>query len=290
MEDSDSIAACGSIPIVGLMTMAALEGTQETARASFARLRETRDLLRRKTGLPLAGAFDGDVWRFRARHSGRGNLGAHRLGDFRRVAAVIAVAPHAAGAILPVLAHAGARRNAILGERAGSLRVAVTSPPEPRKSQRGDPDAAGGIAGGEARPDQPDFGGDGAAEAVFVRRDRAGGAVGAAGGGDTGIEFVVFGRMSTISYGGYLDVRPGSRSDGGGLNGQPGTRETGHALQRRGSRQDPPLRWAAGRIVELPGPLGPGGVQIYRVLVRAKPEPKYIELREDQLQLVPTKV
>jgi pyridoxal phosphate enzyme (YggS family) len=54
VEDSDSIAACGSIPIVGLMTMAALEGTQESARASFARLRETRDLLREKTGLALA--------------------------------------------------------------------------------------------------------------------------------------------------------------------------------------------------------------------------------------------
>jgi uncharacterized protein (TIGR00251 family) len=47
---------------------------------------------------------------------------------------VIAVAPHAAGTILPVLAHAGARRNAILGERAGSLRVAVTSPPERGKA------------------------------------------------------------------------------------------------------------------------------------------------------------
>ena len=30
-----------------------------------------------------------------------------------------------------------------------------------------------------------------------------------------------------------------------------------------------------GRIVELRGPLGPGGVQIYRVLVRRKPEPTY---------------
>ncbi len=45
-----------------------------------------------------------------------------------------------------------------------------------------------------------------------------------------------------------------------------------------------------GRIVELRGPLGPGGVQIYRVLVRRKPQPKYIELREDQLELAPTKV
>ncbi len=45
-----------------------------------------------------------------------------------------------------------------------------------------------------------------------------------------------------------------------------------------------------GRIVELRGALGPGGVQIYRVLVRRKPEPTYIELREDQLQLAPAKV
>ncbi len=44
-----------------------------------------------------------------------------------------------------------------------------------------------------------------------------------------------------------------------------------------------------GRIVELRGPLGPGGVQIYRVLVRRKPEPKYIELRQDQLKLVTAK-
>jgi PLP dependent protein len=54
MEDSDSIAGCRSVAIVGLMTMAALEGgSQERARASFALLRETRDSLRRKTGLPL---------------------------------------------------------------------------------------------------------------------------------------------------------------------------------------------------------------------------------------------
>jgi hypothetical protein len=42
-----------------------------------------------------------------------------------------------------------------------------------------------------------------------------------------------------------------------------------------------------GRIVELRGPLGPGGMQIYRVRVRRKPRPTYIELREDQRQLVP---
>ena len=53
VKDVESIAACRSIPIVGLMTMAALDGTDESARASFARLRETRDILREKTGLTL---------------------------------------------------------------------------------------------------------------------------------------------------------------------------------------------------------------------------------------------
>ena len=47
---------------------------------------------------------------------------------------MIAVAFHPAGSILPVLANAGARRNAMLGERAGALRVAVTSPPERGKA------------------------------------------------------------------------------------------------------------------------------------------------------------
>jgi uncharacterized protein len=49
---------------------------------------------------------------------------------------VIAVAPHPGGAVLPVLAQPGARRNAILGERAGALRVAVTSPPEKGKANQ----------------------------------------------------------------------------------------------------------------------------------------------------------
>jgi hypothetical protein len=42
-----------------------------------------------------------------------------------------------------------------------------------------------------------------------------------------------------------------------------------------------------GRIVELRGPLGPGGVQIYRIRIGRKPKPTYIELREDQLEPVP---
>jgi hypothetical protein len=38
-----------------------------------------------------------------------------------------------------------------------------------------------------------------------------------------------------------------------------------------------------GRIVELRGPLGPGGAKIYRVLFPRKPKSMYIELREDQM-------
>ena len=41
------------------------------------------------------------------------------------------------------------------------------------------------------------------------------------------------------------------------------------------------------KIVELRGPLAPGGVQVYRILVRRKPSPAYIEVREDQLELIP---
>jgi hypothetical protein len=42
-----------------------------------------------------------------------------------------------------------------------------------------------------------------------------------------------------------------------------------------------------GPIVELRGPLGPGGVQVYRVRYRGKPRPAYIEVREDQLIRIP---
>jgi pyridoxal phosphate enzyme (YggS family) len=52
-EDAEGIASCGSIPVVGLMTMAAWGTDAETARPSFVRLRQTRDTLRERTGLPL---------------------------------------------------------------------------------------------------------------------------------------------------------------------------------------------------------------------------------------------
>ncbi|HZW29854.1 MAG TPA: YggS family pyridoxal phosphate-dependent enzyme [Isosphaeraceae bacterium] len=54
LDDAEAIAGCRAIPIVGLMTMAALGTTAETARPSFVRLRDLGEELRRRTGLPLA--------------------------------------------------------------------------------------------------------------------------------------------------------------------------------------------------------------------------------------------
>jgi len=47
---------------------------------------------------------------------------------------VIALTTCPDGVILPVLAHPGAKRNAILGERAGALRVAVSAPADKGKA------------------------------------------------------------------------------------------------------------------------------------------------------------
>jgi hypothetical protein len=41
-----------------------------------------------------------------------------------------------------------------------------------------------------------------------------------------------------------------------------------------------------GRIVEVWGPLM-AGKQVYRVIVRRKPKPMYIDLTEDQIELIP---
>lgn len=53
--------------------------------------------------------------------------------------------------------------------------------------------------------------------------------------------------------------------------------------------QIPNTGYRRGKIVEFRGPLGPGGARIYRVRVRSKPKPAYIELREDQLVVPPAK-
>lgn len=47
---------------------------------------------------------------------------------------MIAVSPHERGAVLPVRAQPGARRDAILGEREGALRVSVTAAPDKGKA------------------------------------------------------------------------------------------------------------------------------------------------------------
>ena len=43
---------------------------------------------------------------------------------------MITITPHAEGATLAVRAQPGARKNAVLGEQAGALKVSVTAPPE----------------------------------------------------------------------------------------------------------------------------------------------------------------
>lgn len=53
LDEADAIAACRRIPIAGLMTMAGFGTTAESARPSFVLLRETRDALRARAGLPL---------------------------------------------------------------------------------------------------------------------------------------------------------------------------------------------------------------------------------------------
>jgi uncharacterized protein (TIGR00251 family) len=47
---------------------------------------------------------------------------------------MIELTPHERGTVLPVRAQPGAKKNAILGERAGALRVAVAVPPERGKA------------------------------------------------------------------------------------------------------------------------------------------------------------
>ena len=49
---------------------------------------------------------------------------------------MIALTNHEAGVILPVRAQPGARKAGIVGEHAGSLKVAVTAPPEDGRANK----------------------------------------------------------------------------------------------------------------------------------------------------------
>jgi pyridoxal phosphate enzyme (YggS family) len=53
LNDADAIAACRRVPVTGLMTMAAIGTTPDEARPAFARLRQVRDQLQARTGIPL---------------------------------------------------------------------------------------------------------------------------------------------------------------------------------------------------------------------------------------------
>lgn len=53
VRDAEAIAACRAIPVLGLMTIAGYGTTPEAARPSFVTLRNVRDDLARRTGLPL---------------------------------------------------------------------------------------------------------------------------------------------------------------------------------------------------------------------------------------------
>jgi hypothetical protein len=63
-------------------------------------------------------------------------------------------------------------------------------------------------------------------------------------------------------------------------NQQPGTIKSGDRVKILHTN-------VVGRIVELRGPLGPNGAQIYRVRTRGQPKPAYVEVREDQLEVIP---
>ena len=49
---------------------------------------------------------------------------------------MIQIAEHAEGCVLAVRAQPGARRNAVVGDQGGSLKVAVTAPPEDGRANK----------------------------------------------------------------------------------------------------------------------------------------------------------
>jgi hypothetical protein len=41
------------------------------------------------------------------------------------------------------------------------------------------------------------------------------------------------------------------------------------------------------QVIEERGPLGPKGAQVYRIRVEADPEPRFIDVLEEQLEVIP---
>jgi uncharacterized protein len=50
---------------------------------------------------------------------------------------MLTIMPHAEGCLLGVRAQPGARKNAVLGEHAGMLKIAVTPPPQDGRANQG---------------------------------------------------------------------------------------------------------------------------------------------------------
>jgi uncharacterized protein (TIGR00251 family) len=49
---------------------------------------------------------------------------------------LVAITPHAEGCVLAVRAQPGARKNGVMGEQAGALKIATTAPPEDGKANQ----------------------------------------------------------------------------------------------------------------------------------------------------------
>jgi len=63
--------------------------------------------------------------------------------------------------------------------------------------------------------------------------------------------------------------------------------DTEIAPETRRSRQGPLLAEVQAQIVEERGPLGPKGSLIFRIRVEGDPDPRFIDVREDQLEVIP---
>ena len=83
---AEQIDSMENLQIIGLMTMAPLEGDEQTIRQVFARTREIFEEMKchKIGGTAHAPPEHGDEQRFRARHRGGGDDGPHRHAAVRR--------------------------------------------------------------------------------------------------------------------------------------------------------------------------------------------------------------
>src|SRR5262245_23487874 len=82
---------------------------------------------------------------------------------------MIAITEHPEGCILPVRAQPGARKTGVLGEQAGSLKVAVTAPPEEGRANRALIEALREVLGVKRSQVELVSGGTSREKKVFIR-------------------------------------------------------------------------------------------------------------------------